>query len=264
MTTRHKLRLLRSTLTEASPTADEPKLVDIAEGSDPTTAETPPSSRSTMAELEDEQLVALARDRDSNAAREQLYRRHAGFALNLATRISGHDGDAQDVVHDAFMRAFAQLNSLRKASAFRSWLGSIVVHGVRSRFRRQRWMRFFGLSGTARDQADGIDLDAIVNPTASPQIRAELAQVFALLRTLSADDRIAWSLRYVEGFDLRSAAELSGCSLATVKRRIRRAQQYVEAHFVDASDPSAPGEEDVKSEAPPKSRRQGRDREVAS
>lgn len=264
MTTRHKLRLLRSTLTEASPADDAAKLVDIAEASDPAATEPPTSSRSNLVELEDEQLVVLARDSDSNAAREQLYRRHAGFALNLATRIAGHDADAQDVVHDAFMRAFAQLNSLRKASAFRSWLGSIVVHGVRSRFRRQRWMQFFGLSGTARDQADGIDLDAIVNPAASPQIRAELAQVFALLQTLSADDRIAWSLRYVEGFDLRGAAELSGCSLATVKRRIRRAQQYVEAHFVHASDPSASDEDDAKSEAAPKSRRQGRHREEAS
>jgi RNA polymerase sigma-70 factor (ECF subfamily) len=218
-----------------------------------------------VAELDDAVLVSLARDEDSNAAREQLYRRHARFALNLATRIAGNDGDAEDVAHDAFMRAFSRLDSLRKAASFRSWLGAIVVHSVRSRFRRQRVLRFFGLTGSGRDAA--IDLDAIVSSEASPQARAEVAQVFALLRTLAPDDRIAWTLRYVEGYDLRTAATLCGCSLATVKRRIRRAQQYVEAHFVDASESSASDSytrTDTDKDAPAASRRRVRTDEVAS
>ena len=81
--------------------------------------------------------------------------------------------------------------------------------------------------------AGAIDLDAIISPDAPPHARAELAQVFALLRTLPANERIAWSLRYVEGFDLRQTAALCDCSLATVKRRIQRAQNHIKGHFVD-------------------------------
>ena len=47
-----------------------------------------------------------------------------------------------------------------------------------------------------------------------------------------ADDRIAWTLRYVERHRLESVAEHVGCSLATAKRLIARAQAFLEEHFV--------------------------------
>ena len=56
---------------------------------------------------------------------------------------------------------------------------------------------------------------------ADPEARVLLAQVYALLQTLPADDRIAWTLRYVERHRLEVVAEIVGCSLATAKRRIR-------------------------------------------
>ena len=87
------------------------------------------------------------------------------------------------------------------------------------------------MSSTSRGEP--VDLDAIASPDASPHVRAQLAQIYALLRTLSADDRIAWTLRYIEGHELESVAELTRCSLATVKRRISRAQQFLDEHFVD-------------------------------
>lgn len=183
-----------------------------------------------LAELADEELVALAQGGET-AACEALYRRHAGFCLNLAIRIAGSARDAEDVVHDAFLKAFDGMSGLRNRKAFRSWLGSIVVHGMRSRLRRQRMMRLFGLG----QSSDPIDLESIASDQAPPAVRAQLAQIYALLQTLPPDVRIAWTLRFVEGHGLRAAAELAGCSLATIKRRIRTAQVYLEEHFVDSS-----------------------------
>jgi RNA polymerase sigma-70 factor (ECF subfamily) len=80
--------------------------------------------------------------------------------------------------------------------------------------------------------ADPVDLDVVASAEASPEVRALLAQVYALLRTLPADDRIAWTLRHVERHRLEDVAELAGCSLATAKRRIARAQRYLSEHFV--------------------------------
>lgn len=178
------------------------------------------------AELEDGKLVALARERD-RIAFEVLYRRHAGFAINLAVRIQGSAGDVEDVVHDAFLRAHQRLHELRDASAFRSWLGSIVVRLVRSRLRRRRLLNAFGLG-----LADPVELDAIASSDASPEARAQLAQIYALLQTMPPDERIAWTLRFVESHRLEAVAELSGCSLATAKRRIQRAQRFLSDHFV--------------------------------
>jgi RNA polymerase sigma-70 factor (ECF subfamily) len=177
----------------------------------------------------DETLVMRARGSDAAAtnAFETLYRRHAGTALNLAVRIQGSTSDVEDIVHDAFVRAHGRLGELRDPGAFRSWLGSIVVHLVRSRLRRRRLVAMLGLASP-----EPVDLDSIAAPGVDPEARVLLAQVYALLQTLPADDRIAWTLRYVERHRLESVAELVGCSLATAKRRIARAQSFLEEHFV--------------------------------
>ncbi len=177
-------------------------------------------------DLDDAQLVALARENDT-VAFEVLYRRHAVFAMNLAVRIQGHATDVEDVVHDAFLRAHQRMHELREAAAFRSWLGSIVVRLVRSRLRRGRLLGALGLGS-----ADPVELDAIASSDAGPDARAQLAQIYALLQTMPADDRIAWTLRYIERHRLEAVAELSGCSLATAKRRIQRGQRFLTEHFV--------------------------------
>jgi RNA polymerase sigma-70 factor, ECF subfamily len=174
----------------------------------------------------DEELVVRAR-RAEVPAFEGLYRRHAAFAFNLAVRIQGSSADVEDVVHDAFVKAQERLEDLRDSSAFRPWLGSIVVSLVRTRLRRRRLLGALGLTSP-----EPVELDSIAAVDADPEARALLAQVYALLQTLAADDRIAWTLRYVERHRLETVAVMMDCSLATAKRRIARAQRFLTEHFV--------------------------------
>jgi RNA polymerase sigma-70 factor (ECF subfamily) len=191
------------------------------------------AQRGPRADLDDAALVALVRSGDMPAF-EQLYRRHASFAVNLAVRIQGSSGDIEDLVHDAFLRAHGRLRELREPAAFRSWLGSIVVRGVKSRLRRRRLLTTLGLASR-----EPVELDSVASTEASPELRAELAQLYALLHTMPANDRIAWTLRFVERHPLEEVAELSDCSLATAKRRIARAQRFVMEHFVSTTQEPA-------------------------
>jgi RNA polymerase sigma-70 factor (ECF subfamily) len=236
-TNRGRLRLVEPTAPAAgasSSALDTP----LAVPAQPTRAPQPSSpaidvgpasqiSRAQLSTLSDAQLVALGCKGEALAL-ELLYRRHAAFAIHLAARIEGSSRDVEDIAHDAFLRAFERLDDLTDRAAFRSWLGSIVVHAVRSRMRRHRLMSVLGLRS-----ADPVDLDALASPDASPHVRAQIAQIYALLRTLPTDERIAWVLRCVEGHDLETVARLTSCSLATVKRRIGRAQRFLDDHFVD-------------------------------
>lgn len=219
-----------------SPAQDEAALQGRA-SSDPPSPQTPLNPPATgIAGLPDAQLVALGCKGDTQAL-GALYKRHAPFAINLAARIEGSSRDIEDIVHDAFIRAFERLNDLSDRAAFRSWLGSIVVHAVRSRMRRARLMSLLGMGKSS----EPVDLDALASADASPHTRAQIAQIYALLRTLPTDDRIAWTLRAVEGHDLDTVARMTQCSLATVKRRISRAQKFLDEHFVD------PGSREVSS-----------------
>jgi len=232
---RGRLRLVESEQTPAPPeggaegNAPADASVEVRSPSrPPVVAPDPAASSNALKDLPDAQLVALGCKGDSQAL-GVLYRKHAAFAINLAARIEGSSRDIEDIVHDAFLRAFERLNDLTDRAAFRSWLGAIVVHAVRSRMRRARLMSVLGMGKSS----EPVDLDAIASSEASPHTRAQIAQIYALLRTLPTDDRIAWTLRAVEGHDLDTVARLTQCSLATVKRRITRAQRFLDEHFVD-------------------------------
>ena len=217
---------------------------DVRPAQDVEVVPAPPPSRrfadsAPLDDLPDAQLVALGCAGDARAL-ERLYRRHAAFAIHLAARIEGSARDVEDIAHDAFLKAFERLGDLTDRGAFKSWLGAIVVHAVRSRMRRARLLALLGMGKSA----EPVDLDAIASSDASPHTRAQIAQIYALLRTLPADERIAWILRSVEGHDLESVARLTRCSLATVKRRISRVQKFLEDHFIhpeaDAEAPAKP------------------------
>lgn len=210
-----RLRLISSPVLEQAPLGPEPA--------------SPARDQELLAEdgqEQDELFVTRAR-RAEGSAFETLYRRHAEFAFNLAVRIQGSSSDVEDVVHDAFLKAQERLADLRDSAAFRPWLGSIVVRLVRTRLRRRKLLGALGLTAP-----EPVDIDSIAAVDADPEARALLAQVYALLQTLSADDRIAWTLRYVERHRLETVAVMMDCSLATAKRRIARTQRFLTEHFV--------------------------------
>jgi RNA polymerase sigma-70 factor (ECF subfamily) len=67
----------------------------------------------------------------------------------------------------------------------------------------------------------------------SPERRALLSRVYQVLDGMDVDQRLAWSLRYVEGEKLEQVAEHCGCSLATAKRRISAAHARIQAELED-------------------------------
>ena len=180
-----RLRLISSESLDEAASADE-RVSGPIEASAPVEAQD-----ITVAASEDQELVGRARRSEARAF-ETLYRRHAEFAFNLAARIQGSATDVEDVVHDAFLKAQERLGDLRDSAAFRPWLGSIVVRLVRTRLRRRKLLRALGLT-----TPEPVEIESIAAVDADPEARALLAQVYALLQTLAADDRIALSLIHI-------------------------------------------------------------------
>jgi RNA polymerase sigma-70 factor (ECF subfamily) len=98
---------------------------------------------------------------------------------------------------------------------------SIAVHQVHRRFRRRRLLSRLGLDRGGDDAR----LESVVDPGLGPEKRLELARLDSGLGRLPSELRLAWMLRYVEGCELSEAAEHCRCSLATLKRRLQRADE---------------------------------------
>lgn len=176
-------------------------------------------------ESDDGSLVVRALEGDRWAF-EALYRRHVRRVTNAVTRMVGRTADADDVVQQTFLLAMERLGSLRDPAAFRGWLCRIAVNEVRGRLRKRRWLRRLALDR----EEDDASLEALATEDASPEVRAELAKLDRVLGELDPQLRIAWMLRFVEGWELTEVAAALDVSLATAKRRIKAARERVDAH----------------------------------
>jgi RNA polymerase sigma-70 factor, ECF subfamily len=170
-----------------------------------------------VAEGDDAALVSSLK-RGDRAARAELFDRYAPHAQRVLARVLGHDVDLADLLHEVFARAFTQVDRLEDPAALKWWLTAIAVFTAREHIRRRqrsRWLRFFA-------NEDLPDLPAV---GANEEVREALRSTYAVLDRLGADDRIAFSLRYIEGLDLGEVAAACCVSLNTIKRRLARADK---------------------------------------
>ncbi|MCH9685669.1 MAG: RNA polymerase sigma factor, partial [Deltaproteobacteria bacterium] len=97
-------------------------------------------------------------------------------------------------------------------------LATITVRIAGRQLRRRRLRRWVGLDG-------GIDEEMAASPEASPEQRAQIAELYAGLDRLPVALRLAWTLRKVQGATNPEVALHCDCSLATAKRRIVEAER---------------------------------------
>jgi RNA polymerase sigma-70 factor, ECF subfamily len=146
------------------------------------------------------------------------FRAHAPQVATMALRILGRHEEADDLVQDVFMKAGKWLGKLNDPEAVRAWLMKVTVRLAWRRLRMRRWRVTLGFEGSY----DYAELAHTGN--LSPEDSAFLAEVYCILDRMPAHERLAWSLRNIDGERLEDVAERCSCSLATAKRWIASAQ----------------------------------------
>jgi RNA polymerase sigma factor (sigma-70 family) len=153
----------------------------------------------------------------------ELYRVHVPTMRRFAYLMLGGDSDrAEDLVHDAFIRAVARMPAMRDPERFESYLRHSVANAVTSWGRRRaverRWLQRHAIgrevqSGdTSPDEVGGAD------------------QVVRLLTLLPPRQRLAVTARICLDLSEAQTAELLGCSTGTVKSLTSRGLATLRAH----------------------------------
>ena len=120
------------------------------------------------------------------------------------------------------MKAGGWLQKLDDPSAARAWLMKVTVRLAWKRLRRRRWRVALGFDGSY----DYVEIAG--HGRLSPEDSALAAEVYRILDRMPAGERLAWSLRHLDGERLEDVAERCACSLATVKRWIASAQARIQ------------------------------------
>jgi RNA polymerase sigma-70 factor (ECF subfamily) len=147
-----------------------------------------------------------------------LYETYAPYVAAVASRILGRAAEVDDVVQDVFSAAMKGLHRRDNAHEIKGWLAKVAV---RKCVRQLRVRRLWALVDLAAEPS----YDRLADPAAGPEERQLVIEVYRALDRIPAPERVAWTLRHVEGESLEEVAGLCGCSLATAKRRIASAHE---------------------------------------
>lgn len=171
----------------------------------------------------DAELVSRACGGDQSA-KEQLFHRYVHRVSGIVYRLMGQDRDLEDLVQDTFVLAFDKLDTLREPGAFGPWLFRMTTGAVIDTLRRRSLLRRIGLWSK-----ESFDLDSLISRTAPSDTAVELRAIYAALSRFPVDERVALVLRRVEELTHDEIAAYTGWSVATVKRRLVRAEARFEA-----------------------------------
>jgi len=182
---------------------------------------------------EDRELIARCKTGDPGAY-DELVRRHRKGVYRVAYAILGNHEQAEDIVQEAFVRAYRAIHSFNPKYALRDWIRRITVNCTLNVLRQQRTVS----SRSQKAPGVGSGLDPAQHAAASDL----QAQVRKALEALPPRQRTAMTLFALEDMDLASTAAAMGCAVGTVKTHLHRARQKLRQALADYLEEDKPDE----------------------
>lgn len=192
----------------------------------------PRHSQDAPLDITDEQAVARALTGEPGAF-ELLMRRHNRRVYRATRAILKRDDEAEDVMQDAYVRAFEHLAEFRGDASFGTWVSRIAVYEALARVRREQRFRAPNLpveEATAVLPESDRNPEQLVN---DQQLRSVLEQA---IDSLPDDFRSVFVLRAVEQMSGAETAECLGIPEETVKTRLHRAKHKLQELVVQSMD----------------------------
>ena len=171
---------------------------------------------------EDHALVRAAGGGDVRAF-EQLYRKHSRRVFAVLWRLCGHEARAEDLVQEAFVRAWQALPGFRFESAFSTWLHRLAVNTALMELRAR--------SGGEALETDDEALDAHATPDSAGQRTALRLDLERAIATLPPRARAVLVLYDIEGWKHEEIATELGMAVGSSKAQLHRARHLLRARL---------------------------------
>jgi RNA polymerase sigma-70 factor (ECF subfamily) len=194
-----------------------------------------PAAVAVPSALTDEEIVARVLAGEMHRF-EVLMRRHNPRVYRAARAILHDASEAEDVMQDTYVRAYAHLAEFEGRARFSTWLTRIAVHEALGRVRRSK--RFDSLDSHPEEPFMSTEAGSSPEQQASDvEMRAVLE---AAIERLPDEFRSVFVLRAVEGMSGAETAECLGIAEDTVKTRLHRARGRLQEMLLASVEPTLP------------------------
>ncbi len=180
----------------------------------------------------DQELVERVQAGDKRAF-DLLVLKYQRKVARLVARFVRDSGEVDDVVQEAFIKAYRALPTFRGDAAFYTWIYRIAINCAKNYLASpaRRIVPQSDLMSDDDDDAESFDRNAGLHDVATPDAEYASKQIAeAVNRAMTAlpdDLRTAVTLREIEGLSYEEIAEAMDCPIGTVRSRIFRAREAI-------------------------------------
>ena len=153
-------------------------------------------------------------------SQKKLYKMFYAYGMSICLRYADSRNEAVQILNDAFMKVFSNIDSYDMDRPFKPWLRQIIVNTAINHCRKQdeteHWEELDGSEAAAsHDQniISGITYDEIID----------------MVRQLSPSYRAVFNLYVIEGFKHKEIAEMLGISVGTSKSNLHKAKKNLQS-----------------------------------
>lgn len=171
-------------------------------------------------------LVEAARSGDIGAF-EQLVKKYDRNVFRIAQHITQNREDAEDVVQEAFLKAYSNLGNFQGQSKFYTWLVRIAVNEALMKLRKRKTDKTVSMDEDVETEEGSMPREfADWSPNPEQLFgQSELGDILQkTIQGLPSSFRTVFVLRDVEGLSTEETAEMLGLSVPAVKSRLLRAR----------------------------------------
>ena len=189
-------------------------------------------------EATDDLLIAAAKS-GNHLAFVELWARHSKIGFNMAYRITGNREDAEDVIQDAWMKAYVHLNTFDGRSKFSTWLTRIAINsalGILQKTRARPETSMEITDGETWQHWEIADETKNIEELYASHERVE--HLRRAIRRLQPTLRNVVEIHQSNDRSIKEIAELAGISVAATKARLLRARKILRRALVANSEVS--------------------------
>lgn len=155
--------------------------------------------------------------RGDQKAQFELYRLYNAAMYNTTLRIVGDSDDAEDVMQEAFLKAFEKLDTYRGAVSFGAWLKRIVVNKALDFLRVKKEQLSLEDAGEVGEMVD--------EPVDTGEVEYRAEEIKKAIYDLPEGYRVVLSLILLEGYDHEEVSAILNISNATSRTQYHRAKK---------------------------------------
>lgn len=170
---------------------------------------------------------------------ERLMRDSYRQAYSVAYRLTGDSADAEDLVQEAFVRAYRFFHRYDEKLPFSSWMYRIIANAHIDLIRRKGKIKTSSLDHTGSDGLQALEVPDFTNVPGTEMVNGSFSEtVQDGLNQMNSEFRMAVILADIEGLSYEEVAEVMETSVGTVRSRIHRGRVQLRSFLLKAAPES--------------------------